>query len=69
VNGACELRGTAHWEGETFVNEYEEMVAGRKTKFQDSFSQITPISYTLIAAISTVPGAMKPLITTIYTRL
>jgi hypothetical protein len=68
VNRACELRGTAHWEGETFVNDYEEMVAGRKTKFQDSFSQITPTSFTLIAAISTVPGAMKPLITTMYTR-
>src|SRR5262249_52373206 len=26
----CELRGTAHWEGDDFVNDYEEMVDGRK---------------------------------------
>jgi hypothetical protein len=68
VNRACELRGTAHWEGETFVNDYEEMVAGTKTKFQDSFSQITPTSFTLIAAIAAVRGGMKPLITTVYSR-
>ena len=49
-------------------SDYEEMVAGKKTKFQDSFSQITPTSFTLIAAIFTIGGGMKPLITTVYTR-
>jgi len=28
----CEVRGTAHWEGETLVNDYDEMVNGKKTK-------------------------------------
>jgi hypothetical protein len=37
VNHACELRGTAHGEEEVFVNDYEEMVDGKKIKFQDSF--------------------------------
>jgi hypothetical protein len=68
VNRACELRGSANWEGETFVNDYEEMVAGRKTKCQDSFSQITPTSFSLTAAISATHGPMKPLIITTYTR-
>jgi len=68
IKHACELRGTAHWEGETFVNDYEEVVAGKQTKFQDSFSQITPTSFTLIAAIVTSRGPMKPLITTRYSR-
>jgi hypothetical protein len=68
VNHACELRGTAHWEGKTFVNDYEEMVAGKTTKFQDSFSKITPTSFTLIASISAIRGGMKTLITTAYTR-
>lgn len=68
VNRACELKGTAHWEGETFANDYEDMVEGRKTKFQDSFSRITPTSFSLTAAISATPGSMKPLITTTYTR-
>jgi hypothetical protein len=26
---SCEVRGTAHWKGDTFVNEYEEMVEGK----------------------------------------
>jgi hypothetical protein len=68
VDPACELRGTAHWEGETFVNDYEEMVAGKTIKFQDSFSKITPTSFTLIASISAIRGSMKTLITTAYTR-
>jgi len=68
VSRACQLRGTAHWVGERFVNDYEDMVAGKKTKLQDSFSQITPVSFTLIAAISAIPGDMKPVIATVYTR-
>jgi hypothetical protein len=65
VKHACELRGTAHWEGETFVNDYEEMVAGEKTKFQDSFSQITPTSFTLIAAIAATRGPIYRALTSI----
>jgi len=68
VNHACELRGTAHWEGAAFVNDYEEMFAGKKTKFQDSFSRITPTSFTLTAAIAATRGPGKPLITTRYIR-
>jgi hypothetical protein len=68
VNRACELRGTARWEGDRFINDYEEMVAGKETKFQDSFYQTTPVSFTLVAAISVIRGSMQPLITTKYTR-
>jgi hypothetical protein len=68
VKQACKLRGTAHWEGDAFVNDYEEMVAATKTKFQDSFVQITPTSFTLIAAIAASRAPAKPLITTKYNR-
>lgn len=43
----CELRGTAHWEGDTFVNDYVETVDGKPTKMKDVWSDITPNSHTL----------------------
>jgi hypothetical protein len=64
----CEVRGTAHWEGDTFVNDYEETIDGKKLKFRDSFLQITPTSHTLVAAVDTGDGTMKTLITTRSTR-
>ena len=60
----CEIRGTAHWEGNDFINDYEETEHGRKTKWRDSFVHITPVSYTLIAARQQDDGTMKTLITT-----
>jgi hypothetical protein len=42
ANG-CQLRGTGHWAGDTFVNDYDE--AG--TKARDVWSDITPNSFTL----------------------
>lgn len=67
TGSACFIRGTAHWEGDTFVNDYEEMEHGKKTPWRDSF-EITPTSYTLIAARKEDNGAMKTLITTHCTR-
>jgi len=64
----CKLRGTAHWEGDTFVNDYEEMVEGKMTKCRDSFIHITPNSHSLVAAVDTGDGTMKTLITTTSTR-
>ena len=64
----CKLRGTAHWEGDTFVNDYEETVDDRLTKCRDSFINITPTSNTLTAAIDAGDGTMKTLITTTSTR-
>ena len=43
----CELRGTAHWVGDQFVNEYEERVDGKLTKMRDVWSDITPTSHSL----------------------
>ncbi len=64
----CELRGTAHWEGETFVNDYEEEVDGKMTKWRDSFVHITQTSHSLVAAMDAGDGTMKTLITTTSTR-
>ena len=61
---SCKVRGTAHWKGDTFVNDYEEVEHGKPTKWRDSFVQITPTSHTLIAARDAGDGTMKALITT-----
>lgn len=59
----CEVRGTAHWEGKTFVNDYEEMINGKMTKERDTFFDITPNSHSLTDAIDIGNGVMKTLIT------
>jgi len=64
----CELRGTAHWEGDTFVNDYEETIGGRRTKIQDLWTDITPDSYTLTEAHETAKGVMKPYVVSHNTR-
>lgn len=64
----CRLRGTAHWEGDTFVNDYEEVIAGKKVKFRDSFINITATSHNLVAAMDSGNGTMRTLITTTSTR-
>jgi hypothetical protein len=64
----CEVRGTAHWEGDIFVNDYEEVVNGKKVKFRDSFMNFTATSHNLVAAMDTGDGTMKTLITTTSTR-
>lgn len=61
---ACRVGGTAHWEGDTFVNDCPETVHGKLTKMRDSFIEITPNSHTLVAAIDSGNGSMKTLITT-----
>jgi hypothetical protein len=68
AGSSCELRGTAHWEGDTFVNDYEEMEQGKSTKWRDSFIQITPTSHTLVAARDAGDGTMRTLITSKSTR-
>jgi len=64
----CELRGTAHWDGDAFVNDYEAMVGGKMTKWRDSFIQITPKSHSLVAAVDDGNGNYETLITTTSTR-
>lgn len=66
-NIPCRLRGTAHWDGDTFLNDYEELVDGKPTKFQDSFSHITPKSFILGEFMADDKQSMRPLITTRYT--
>jgi CubicO group peptidase (beta-lactamase class C family) len=63
---SCKMRGTAHWQGDSFVNDYEERVKGKKTSWRDSFT-FTPTTHVLVAAIE-VGGTMQTLITTKATR-
>lgn len=63
----CMPRGTAHWEGEAFVNDYDLMLDGEKTQWRDSFT-FTPSSHTLVAAIHQGDGTMRVMITTVATR-
>jgi len=61
---ACRIRGTAHWEGRDFVNDYDEPVDGKPKQFRDTFSNITAEGFTLVEAMKTEDGSLKPLITT-----
>src|SRR6266481_2890265 len=64
----CELRGTAHWDGDIFVNDYEEVIKAKKTRFTDSFSHMSAAYFTLVEAISAENGSKTPLVTTHYNR-
>jgi hypothetical protein len=66
-NHPCEMRGTGRWEGDSFVNDYEETVKGKKAPWRDTFT-FTPTSHTLVAAMEVENGTMKTLITTKATR-
>jgi len=63
----CRMRGTAHWEGDSFVNDYEFEVNGKNTQWRDTFT-FTPGAHTLVAAMNTGTGTMKTVITTRATR-
>ena len=59
----CRMRGTARWEDDLFVNDYDLPAGGKMTRWRDTF-RFTPTSHTLLAAIDTGGGQMKTLITT-----
>jgi hypothetical protein len=65
---AGKLRGTAHWERGTFVNDYEELINGKPKKFQDRFSELTSQSFTLFAGTKT-GKRFEHQITTRYKRV
>jgi hypothetical protein len=46
-NNPCKIRGTAHWDGDSFVNKYELTIRGAKQKWKDTFSEITSKSFRL----------------------
>jgi len=52
--------GTAHWDGDTFVNDYEEVINGKRTNVQDLWTDITPNSHTLTESHDIGSGEMKP---------
>jgi hypothetical protein len=62
TGSGCEVRGTAHWEGNNFVNDYEEIEHGKKLKFRDIFQNITPNSYTLLFEWLKDDGSTQPVI-------
>ena len=63
----CQPRGTAHWEGESFVNDYQFTIEGKQIPGRDTFT-FTPTSHTLVAAMESDGGKMETLITTRATR-
>ncbi|HEY2459790.1 MAG TPA: DUF1579 family protein [Candidatus Acidoferrum sp.] len=67
-NNPCKLRGTAHWDGASFSNEYELRLRGADRKWRDTFSEIKVGSFKLVAAMDDADGTFQPAITTYYTR-
>ena len=67
-DAGCELRGTAHWDGDTFVNDYQEVLNGKPTKMQDVWTDITPNSHTLTESHDAGNGVMKPYVISRNTR-
>ena len=65
----CELRGTAHWVGDTFVNEYQEPENGKLTKMRDVWTDITPTSHTLTEEHDDGHGGMKPYVVSHDTKM
>src|SRR4051812_31022814 len=59
ADAGCELRGTAHWEGDIFVNDYEEVIDGKRTRLQGLWTDITLNSHTLTEAHDAGNGVMK----------
>jgi hypothetical protein len=43
------LRGTAKWQGDDFVNTWQETVEGKTAMFSDSFGQISGSSFQLVS--------------------
>jgi hypothetical protein len=64
----CEIRGTAHWENDVFVNQYTERVNGTPTKMEDRFAAITPTSHTLTELHDDGHGVMRPYVVSHDTR-
>jgi hypothetical protein len=68
TDAGCELRGTAHWDGDTFVNDYEQVIDGKRTKEQDLWTDITANSHTLTESHDIGNGVMKPYVVSHSTR-
>jgi len=67
-NEPCVDRGTAHWEGEAFVNDYHFQLDDKEIPGRDTFT-FTSTTHTLVFALpSDSGGKMKTLITTRATR-
>jgi hypothetical protein len=64
----CVIRGTVRWQGNTLINDYDEVIGGKKRKMRDSFVDISPTSFTLIAAVFTQGSEWQTIITTRYKR-
>jgi len=63
----CHPRGTAHWENDHLVNDYEESAGGKSSQWKDTFL-FSPGKHTLIAAMRGADGQFKTQITTVATR-
>ena len=68
ADAGCELRGTAHWNGDTFVNDYEEVINGKRIKAQDIWTDIMANSHTLTESHDVGNGVMKPYVVSHNTR-
>jgi hypothetical protein len=69
IRGECRLRGTAYWEGETFVNEYADSVDGKLVNMRDVWGDLKQGSYSLTELHETDQRTMSPYVVSHLTRV
>ena len=68
ADSGCDLRGTGYWEDDDFVNDYEDLLNGKRVRMQDRWTEITPTSHTLTALVDSGKGVMTPYVVSLDTR-
>ena len=66
--GPCAPQGTGNWEGDKLVLNGEMKMNGQTSKMRQTYSDITPNSYTFLMEMSDQSGELKPWMTLKYKR-
>jgi hypothetical protein len=66
--GPCASQGTGTWDGDKLVLNGEMKMNGQTAKMRQTYSDITPTSYTFLMEMSDPSGELKPWMTLHYKR-
>ena len=66
--GPCSSQGIGNWEGDKLVFNSEVKMNGQTAKMRQTYSDITPTSYTFLIEMGDQSGELKPWMTLNYKR-